>query len=340
VSESCLKHFCHFQILLQILQLVKLNISLLRALQQFESDFVSEALLIIRDVRTSEEDFEKYVNELKEMLKGIEIRGIEEVDNAVEILVLNGKEKEFAEKARKLRVLYELLSPSDVTYKHLEFYKWIICISIALNRYGKIGMRLEEIERMARKTYELIQKTIGIDKIEKIGELEISEELSKLEAERRPISAIKVLGDIERRTSQQRSDFYVSLRKEIEKIYEEMREKKEVTKEVIERIRSIQQGLEEREAERRRLKEIFPVFDVLRGYFDDPIKAKEVSEEIIQELKKRDLLSKESFLKKQLRKRIRRIIRESLIKRFGLVKEIDQIEDRIFVNLEEEYEGE
>jgi len=86
------------------------------------------------------------------------------------------------------------------------------------------------------------------------------------------------------------------------------------------------------------LKEIFPVFDVLRGYFDDPTRAREVSEEIIQELKKRDLLSKESFLKKQLRKRIRGIIRESLIKRFGLVKEIDQIEERIFVNLEEEYE--
>jgi len=309
-----------------------------KALQQFESDFLSEAMLIIRDVRASEEDFENCVNELKEMLKGIEIKEIEDVDKAVEILVLSGKEKEFAEKAKKLRILYELLSPSDVTFKHLEFYKWIICISVALNRYRKIGMKLEEIETMAKKTYELIQNTIGVDKIEKIGELEIAEELSKLEVEKKPINAVKVLGDIEGRISQLRSDFYVSLRKEIEEIYEEMRENKKVTKEVIERIRSIQQRLEEREAERRRLKEIFPVFDVLRYYFSDLAKVKEVSEEIVQELKKEDLLSKESFLKAGLRKKIRRIVREGLIRSFGLINDIDQIEEKVFVNLEEEYE--
>jgi len=140
-----------------------------KALQQFERDFISETLLIIRDVTASEKDFEKCVSEIKEMLEGVEIKGMEDIDRAAEILVLNGKEKEFAEKARRLRILYELLSPSEATFRHFEFYKSVICISIALNRYRRIGMRLAEIEKMAKKTYELIQKTVGIEEVRRLG---------------------------------------------------------------------------------------------------------------------------------------------------------------------------
>ena len=51
------------------------------------------------------------------MLGGVEIKGVEDLDKAVEILVKNKKEKEFVEKVRKPRTLYELLSPCDATFK-------------------------------------------------------------------------------------------------------------------------------------------------------------------------------------------------------------------------------
>jgi type I restriction enzyme R subunit len=308
-----------------------------RALQHFEKDFVDEALLLIRDVTASEKEFEKCIEELKEMLGGSEIKGVEDVDRAVETLVLNGKEKEFAEKVRKLRTLYELLSPSDATFRHLEFYKLAICIAIALNRYRKIGMRLAEIERMARKTYELIQKTVGIESVEKIGEVNIAEELSKLEAEGRPRNALRVLGEFRRLTEGFRSDFYVSIREEIEKIVVEMKEEKKVTRSIIERIKLIQRRLETREEEKKKLKEIFPIFAVMRDYFPDVAKAQEVSKNIIQELKAKELLCKESFLKKRLRKEVKRIVRENIIRNFGLMKELDEVVEKIFTNLEEEY---
>lgn len=307
------------------------------ALKQFEGSFVKEAMLIIRDLSASEKEFEKCIEELKGMLKGIEVKGIEDVNKAVEHLIINKKEKEFEEKAKKLKRLYELLSPCETTYKHLETYKLMVCISIMLNRYRKIGMRLDEIERMARKTYELIQKTVGIEKIEKVGEIRIDQEISKLEKERRPISAIRVLGEIQTRTSGYRSDFYVSLREEIENIYKEMQEKKKVTREVIKKIREIQRRLEERKAERRKLKEIFPAYEALKDYLKDEKQNRKVSTEIMDELKRNELLDKESFLKAGQRKKIRAIIRKNLIKNFGLIPEINEIERRIFVNLEEEY---
>ncbi len=309
-----------------------------KALWQFEGDFINEAKRIIRSPGVSEEEFEKRVRELKEDLQGIEMGSIEDVDRAVETLVLNNKEKEFTEKAKKLLILSELL-PSDAVLKYIEFCKWISCVLVALNRYRRIGMRLEEIEKMARKTYDLIQKTVGVENIEKIGEVKIAEELSKLEIGKEPIVGIRVLGEIERRIAGLRSDFYVSLREEIEKIVEEMRRERRLTRDIIEKIRSVQRKLEERQAEKERLKEIFPVFDVLRNRVNthNTQKAQRVSEEIVQELKEKDLLGKESFLKAGLRKEVMRIVREGIIRNFGLLDEMDEIVGSIYTNLEEEY---
>jgi type I restriction enzyme R subunit len=308
-----------------------------RALRHFERDFVNEALLLIKDVKASEEEFEGCVEELKGMLGGVEVKGMEDVDKAVETLVLSGKEKEFAEKVKKLRTLYELLSPSDATFKHLEFYKLAICIAIALNRYRRVGMRLAEIEEMARKTYELIQRTVGVEKVEKIGEVDVAEEISKLEAEGKPRNALRVLGEFMRVTEGSKSDFYVSIREEIERIIDEMREEKMVTKATIERIKSIQEMLKAREGEREKFGEIFPVLVVMRDHFQDDARVQEVSRNIIEELRDKELLSKESFLKKGLRKDVRKTIRENIIRNFGLVEGLDDIVEKIFTNLEEEY---
>jgi len=308
-----------------------------KALQQFETEFVNEAKLIIRDLSSSEREFEKCVDELRGMLEDVEVGDIDNIDEAVEVLVQSGREKDFELTVRKLRILYELISPCDVTFKHLEFYKWIICLSVALHRYRRIGMNLAEIEMMARKTYELIQKTVGVERIEEIGEVEIVEELSKLEASRKPRNALRVLGGIQREIENRRSDFYVSLRNDIENIVDEMRKQKQVTKQVIDEIKSMHGKLEERKIEREKLKDVFPIFDILRNYFADSAKVEQVSREIASELKKRELLSKEGFLKGSLRKQIRRIVREGTIKNFGLTDKVDEIEERVFANLEGEY---
>jgi type I restriction enzyme R subunit len=308
-----------------------------KALQQFEKDFIDEALLIIRDVKVSEEDFERCINEIKEMLKGIDVKSLEDVDNAVEILVQEGKEKEFNRKVRRLRILYELLSPSDVILKYIEFYKMVICISIALNRYRRMGMRLDEIERFAKKTYELIQRTVSIEKVEKIGEVDILEEISKIETERRPINALRVLKEIEERAENFGSDFHTSIRDEIERIVDDIRKERGLTKEIIERIKIMQEKLRTKEEEREELKEIFPVFDVLIEYFQNTEEIQETSRRIIQELRERDLLSKESFLKEGLKKEVKRIIRENIIRSFKSVEKLDEIVGRIFRRLEEEY---
>jgi hypothetical protein len=57
----------------------------------------------------------------------------------------------------------------------------------------------------------------------------------------------------------------------------------------------------------------------------------------MQELKDRELLCKESFLKKKLRREVKRIVRENIIKSLGFMKELDEVVEKIFINLEEEY---
>ena len=73
------------------------------------------------------------------------------------------------------------------------------------------------------------------------------EELSKLEVEGRARSALRVLGEFGRRIEGFRSDFYVSIREEIERIVDEMVVEKKITKSVIERIKSIQERLKTKE---------------------------------------------------------------------------------------------
>ena len=65
--------------------------------------------------------------------------------------------------------------------------------------------------------------------------------------------------------------------------------------------------------------------------------ALEHSKDIYSELKNKALLKKDNFLKDSRRKRIRRVIREKMIDKLGCVENLDEIENKIFVNLEGEY---
>ncbi len=161
--------------------------------------------------------------------------------------------------------------------------------------------------------------------------------MEKLEKEKKPIHAIRVISEISGRVYGRKGDFYISVRKEIEKIYKELKVKKVITKEVIEKLREINKRISRREEERKRFGEIYPVLEVLKNYFGDGEKIQETSKEILENLKSGNLLKKDNFFKESRRKKIRRIIREKLIDSFGYVENLDEIEGKIFTNLEGEY---
>ncbi|MDH2901342.1 MAG: hypothetical protein PXY39_10255, partial [archaeon] len=312
-----------------------------KAIQQFEGDFKDEVLLIWKGIEYSEKEFETLIGEVKSLLGNVSLLSLEDIDDAVQSLVLNKKEQEFLQKVRKLRTLFESLFPSDATLKHLDYYKWLISTSVALRKYRLgDGMRLIEIEQMAKKTYQLIQNTIGVDTIRKIGEVDLSTEL---EEESEPIHALKEIAEVQRKERKRTggtSNFYKGLSIEVEAIVEEMRQNKKVTKQVVDKIKRLQAEESEREKERERLGNAFPVYDVLRSHSIEDAKSQSVSSEIIQELTKEELLNREAFLIGRYRREIKARIRENIIKNFGLVGSIDEIEGKIFLNLEQQYEKE
>jgi len=305
------------------------------ALKMFETDFYKEAKLFIRHLKESEKEFERLIKELKEMIP--EIKSIGNIDEIAKYLILNDKEKEFLNKMKRLRKLYELISPSEITFKYINDYSLLTSVEIALRKYKKRDLRLEEIERVARKTYELIQKTIGVEKIEKIGETEISKELEKLEKNKDPIHAIRVISEISGKVYGKKGEFYVSIRKEVEKVYRELKMKKSVTKEVIERLKELNRRIKNREKEKKQIGKIYPIFEVLKTHLGKNGKILEVSRNIMRKLEEQNLLKKENFLISNRKKRIRRVIREQLINSFGYLENLDEIEKKIIVNLEEEY---
>jgi hypothetical protein len=116
-----------------------------------------------------------------------------------------------------------------------------------------------------------------------------------------------------------------------------MKKERTITSDVIKKIKTVQARLDLRDAEKARMGDLFPMYEALKYSFNDEEKNRDTSKEIISSLKTKDLLGKECFLKRTLRKELRRTIREAIIRHFGIVDSLDDIEEKIMLNLEEEY---
>jgi len=98
-----------------------------RALEIYSTEDIEGALFSYDSLR---EEFITLIQEILEALRDVP-RDYERETllRAVEVLTADReKEKEFIEKYRKLRRVFELLGPDEVKLEHLETYKWISAI--------------------------------------------------------------------------------------------------------------------------------------------------------------------------------------------------------------------
>ncbi|RKY95673.1 MAG: hypothetical protein DRQ03_08560, partial [Candidatus Hydrothermota bacterium] len=157
--------------------------NLKRALQIYLEEDIKGALY---DYESLKEDFINLIKELNEILK--EVPKNYERDSllkAIEILTSDSeKEKDFVEKYKNLRRVFELLGPNEVKLDYLEDYKWISAI---YTYYSKVVLRETKrslyVQKYYEKTLKYIYKSTEITKIDKeLPPIEFDEEyLKKLE---------------------------------------------------------------------------------------------------------------------------------------------------------------
>ena len=202
-----------------------------KALEVYSTGDIKGALSSYDTLR---EEFITLIKEILEVLKEIP-RDYERETllKAVEVLTSDGeREKEFIERYKTLRKLFELLGPDEVKLEYFKDYKWISAI---YTYYMKVVMQRPTYEGYVQKYYEktvkFVHNTTEIEKLEReLPEVAFDEEyLRKLEERVRSKKekAANILFTLNRLVlvERHRSPIYESLVDKVERLVELWREK-------------------------------------------------------------------------------------------------------------------
>jgi len=212
-----------------------------KALEMYNEEDIKLALTSFNGLK---EEFVILVKEILEILKPVCVRtrtGREVPRNyeretllkAVEVLTTEeGKEKEFIEKYKNLRKLFELLGPDDIKLEYFEDYKWISAI---YTYYMKIVIQKPpvegDVERYYGKTVRFIHKATEIEKLETdLPQVTFDEGYLKTLEERvksRKEKAANILFTLNRLVlvERHRNPIYESLVEKVERLLELWKEK-------------------------------------------------------------------------------------------------------------------
>jgi len=212
-----------------------------KALEMYNEEDIKLALTSFNGLK---EEFLILIKEILEILKPVCVRtrtGREVPRNyeretllkAVEVLTTEeGKEKEFIEKYKNLRKLFELLGPDDIKLEYFEDYKWISAI---YTYYMKIVIQKPpvegDVERYYGKTVRFIHKATEIEKLETdLPQVTFDEGYLKTLEERvksRKEKAANILFTLNRLVlvERHRNPIYESLVEKVERLLELWKEK-------------------------------------------------------------------------------------------------------------------
>ncbi len=202
-----------------------------KALEMYNEEDIKLALTSFDGIR---EEFVILIKEILEILKEVPKNYEREtLLKAVEVLTTeNEKEKEFIEKYKNLRKVFELLGPDDIRLEYFEDYKWISAI---YTYYMKIVIQKPPIEgyveRYYAKTVRFIHKAVEVEKLETDlpqvtfdeGYLKALEERVKSKKEK----AANILFTLNRLVlvERHRNPIYESLVEKVERLLELWKEK-------------------------------------------------------------------------------------------------------------------
>lgn len=202
-----------------------------KALEMYSTEDIKGALSSYDSLR---EDFITLIKEILEILKEVPRDYEREILlKAVEVLTSDGeREKEFIERYRTLRKLFELLGPDEVKLEYFQDYKWISAI---YTYYMKVVMQRPSYEGYVQKYYDktvkFVHNTTEIEKLERgLPEVAFDEEyLRKLEerVKSKKEKAANILFTLNRLVlvERHRSPIYESLVDKVERLVELWREK-------------------------------------------------------------------------------------------------------------------
>lgn len=312
-----------------------------KAFEHFERSDINELKIIIRDLNKEKELFKKLIAEVLQFFKNVKREDTyESLESALNILVDPEKARRFKEAMKALMKSYEMLSGEPFLRDYLLDYSWLTKIYVAYHkRFEKANVDELKINELSKKTFKLIQQTIDIGKIE--------EEYPTVTIDKRYVETIKrsmprtvgaaidvitnILYEVKVHPT---SPFFRSLREEVERTYKELRKRKTVTEETIQKIISFTERIAEWKREEKEIgKDRYPIYEAIKSILPDIEKGRIITfiDELISRLRKMNLLFDGWQQQRDVRRRVKGEIRVLLLAKFRDKRsKIDELMEGIF----------
>jgi len=316
------------------------------AYRNFEAGDSRALKVVIRNLEKEEKTFVELLYKVLKFFEGVEKEDTyESLEKALDKLVDQERAKKFELLIRNLMSSYEMLKGEAFLKDYLEDYSWVTKIYVAYcKKYKKANVDELKIERLSRKTAELVRKTVDIKEIEKrYPTVEIDDkylEGLKRTAPKGLGAAIDIATNlIEEIKEHPTSPFFINLRGEVELIYQKLREKKEATEREIKRLREMCEKVVNWKKEKEEIgEEVHPLYEAIKGIVPE-IQNKRIidfSNDLLAHLKTKKFLFSGWQYQREMRKKVRGEIRILLLSRMKNHRDkIDDLTDYIFEAIEE-----
>jgi type I restriction enzyme R subunit len=316
-----------------------------KAFQKFEASDAKDLRVVIRQLDKEKDEFKNLLQKALKIFESVKKEDTREsLEGAMNVLVNPDVAKQFETTMRALMKSYEMLSGDEFLEPYLSDYTWLAKIFVAYNkRFKKKDVDELKIIELSKKTFQLIQQTIDVKKIEDAyPTLRIDAEYVEALKKSKPRTmgaAIDVITNIQHEVkTHSSSPFFLNLSREVERTYEELRTRKIDTEEAVRKALDFSEKIAEWKREEEEIgKERYPLYEALKTVLPDIEKQKAVTSiiRLIDHLKELDLLFEGWQLQRDVRRKVRSETRLLLLSEYKEHRnKIDELTEQLFGAME------
>lgn len=317
-----------------------------RALKEFEADDVKRIRTVIRELSGVVEEFKRELCNTLSIFDNIKRdNSRNSLNEALDRLLDSKIAKRFEDSMKRLMGYYEMLKGDASVRDSLSDYTWLTKIYVAYNRrYKRANVDEMMIDELSKKTMELIQEAVDVGDINNaypIKEID-GEFINAIKSGNNSMGfAIDIISNLVIEVKKhQSSPFYLNLRKRVEQAYEDLRSRKRKVEDIIMEMSDLANKVVERKREEESIgSDVYSIYEVLQDKLANVKKDEliEFSRDLLEHLKKNDLLFKGWQKQLIVRRDVKKEIRIKLLK-FRNDTNIDELLDSIFTLLAEKDE--
>jgi hypothetical protein len=268
----------------------------------------------------------------------------ESLNEVLNSLIDPSRSKKFENVMRGLMRSYDFLRGYPFVAPFILDYTWLVKVFVAYNkRFKRKNVDELKIDQLSKKTMKLIQQTIDVKQIDATyPTVEINKEYVDVLRRNKPKeigAAIDVVTTVRREIQRHPSSrFYINLSGEVERTYEDLRERRIETHDAVDKMLSVaEQVVQWKKEEEEVGRDKFAIYEAFKGMVPDVQKeiALDFVGRLLDTLKIKNLLFEDWQEQRDVRRKVMAEIRLMLLTEFKDYKgKIDELTEALYQALE------